>query len=292
MKLSAWLTIQRASAAAALLTCLATLPLCAGVQQFPLRRSKDYGANRGWGRIDIILRVAGDAMVSVRGANIWVSTPNGQSVTNNGSQCSEPFPNRPAPFELRKEFGRGQVTVTQKPSTQNQFTLVFRISDPQPGASIYNLRVVFGDIDGNPRLPEYRWESVWPGTPWRQPRDWTNLPGTPLNASARRQSHLGSASQGGFSFDGTVDNDVVFFIRGNQVRAAGDSRRMPSATSWSIIRSLPGNRRPRSVKLNTRSGNAVQVIEYPSFRNFYTMVVRVAPPNRRVFRTSFSVIWD
>ncbi|MDZ7640319.1 MAG: hypothetical protein U5J83_19030 [Bryobacterales bacterium] len=270
------------SAAAALASLLGFSMLAAAASaEIPLKRAKDWGSARGWGHVTLRLRVTGEAVVGVRGARVSVDTAQGQSVTNLGSDCSEPLPQRQVPVVVNVPLGRGRVTVSQKPSAANRYAMVLRVSDPQPGAGPYEIQIRFGDVDEAPGSTNYDPHANWQGSGFRRPQSWLGLPGKPLSEQGRQNLSASSAGKSLFVFNGYVDDDTILCLRGNHVSTAAPSRRLPKIRSWGLSRAMPVTRRPRNLRVSG-TPRGVRILEYPSYRNEYTTVLFIPKASRAV----------
>jgi hypothetical protein len=118
----------------------AALPLHADVQfhAAPMSRSS---APRNKGLCDIRLIVDGDVEVTVRGDWIQVRNIRGRDARDDGSQCTEPLPDRsPAGFTFEKKQGRGEVRLLEEPSPGSDYKAVVSIRNTQSSEEKYHFQ--------------------------------------------------------------------------------------------------------------------------------------------------------
>jgi hypothetical protein len=85
--------------------------------------------------------VDGQLMVEWRGADVMTRNVSGETARAVHSSVSDGLPARDARVELVVREGRGDVSITQQPSSSNGFTAIVRVRDPQTGFGHYDFDV-------------------------------------------------------------------------------------------------------------------------------------------------------
>jgi len=86
--------------------------------------------------------VDGLVRVSIRGGAAFSEAMEGKPVTGESVNLYQPLPSRTGPTAtLRKLSGRGQARITEFPSAQNHFALIFEIDSRGVGAEDYQIEV-------------------------------------------------------------------------------------------------------------------------------------------------------
>lgn len=81
------------------------------------------------------------ATIEWRGADVRTRTPTGETAREVHSGVTDGLPGREARVELVVREGRGDVSITQQPSSANGYTAIFRVRDPQTGFGHYDFDV-------------------------------------------------------------------------------------------------------------------------------------------------------
>ena len=114
----------------------------AHLKGFQAPRSNDYNSSSKQGQFDIRMHVDGEIDFFVRGDMIRYQVLGGRPPEDDGSEHSQPIPRATLRrFELEKKDGRGQVTLVEPPSSANNFTARFKISDPKGSDDRYHARL-------------------------------------------------------------------------------------------------------------------------------------------------------
>ncbi|MGB7068497.1 MAG: hypothetical protein WBD22_03315 [Pyrinomonadaceae bacterium] len=101
--------------------------------------SEEYsrGSVRWRGRVDDRVNVV------ISGNDVWAETISGQATFNETVNVDGYLAARPGSINVRKRDGRGQVTVLQQPSNQNNYTAVIQIYDSDGGDDDYDLDITW-----------------------------------------------------------------------------------------------------------------------------------------------------
>jgi hypothetical protein len=109
--------------------------------------SSDGGQNPGnpgrGGRMTWKGRVDDDVRIRVRGGTADVETIGGTPYYDGQPNFSNSLPSRRVTVRVNKIRGRGEISIEQQPSRENDFTAVVRIRDSRGGASEYEFELVW-----------------------------------------------------------------------------------------------------------------------------------------------------
>jgi hypothetical protein len=126
------------------------LPVWADTQ-FRARKMVRNDVPPGKGQCDIRLQIDDEVEVTVRGDLVYLRTIRGRDGRDDGSECNEPLPNRPAAdFHFEVKDGRGETRLVAEPSRRTDFQAVVRIRDGDSGEGRYHFRLswrITGDRD-------------------------------------------------------------------------------------------------------------------------------------------------
>ncbi len=86
-------------------------------------------------------QVDGRVRVSFRGNQAYSQRLSGAALNAENVAFGSSMPRRPIDVAVNKVRGRGDVTVVQRPSAQNNYTLVIEIDDRDSGSDVYDLEV-------------------------------------------------------------------------------------------------------------------------------------------------------
>jgi len=86
-------------------------------------------------------RVDQTANITINGGNVETQTVEGSPVNGTDFNISGRLAYRPGTVNVRKIRGRGSVTIVQQPSSQNDFTAVIQVVDPNGGADNYEVEI-------------------------------------------------------------------------------------------------------------------------------------------------------
>ena len=136
------------------------------LKTFQAPQSKDYNSSSKKGQFDIRMHVDGEIDFFVQGDTIRYRVLSGRQPEDDGSEHSQPIP-RVAfrRFELEKKDGRGQITLVEPPSSANNFTVRFKISDPKGSDDRYHARLRWEAGEAVTAPPRSRTVSTPPAAP-------------------------------------------------------------------------------------------------------------------------------
>jgi hypothetical protein len=284
--------------------------LAADVREIRPRTGSNWGRDEGKGEMNVRLDVDEEVEVEVRADRMFVRALTGRVARDAGSDLSASMPLRDVRVDFRKRSGRGRVWLVEQPSRANRFTLRMRIRDPQRGEGRYHIRLRYATDSwgwqdrrtavpwgGNPATlrpsPAPVVAVSWREGAWGRPPSWRGeLPGRALDPWRRqRVGDIQGRSGGRFEFRGRVDEEVLFFIRGNQVTAQTQFGRRMEVERWSLDEPFPLGR-PLRLRLDRRDGRGeVSVLEEPNPRNNFTTVILVSDRRGGSDRYHFRLDW-
>ena len=93
------------------------------------------------GRVNWRGRVDHTINISIAGSSVWSEAAAGPPVTGEYFTINGYLAARPGTLRVRKVSGRGDVSVIQQPSWDNDFTAVIQIFDSDGGADDYRLEI-------------------------------------------------------------------------------------------------------------------------------------------------------
>jgi hypothetical protein len=99
------------------------------------------GGPVGSGRMTWKGRVDDDVRIVVRGGTAETQTIGGTALPDGIANFSASLPPRRVSVTLSNKKGRGQISIEQQPSRENDFAVVIRITDPKGGASEYEFEL-------------------------------------------------------------------------------------------------------------------------------------------------------
>ena len=88
-------------------------------------------------------RVDDDIRIRIRGGSATVETIGGTPYYDSQPNFSNSLPNRRVTVQLTQKRGRGDISIEQQPSRENDFTAVIRIRDARGGASDYEFELTW-----------------------------------------------------------------------------------------------------------------------------------------------------
>lgn len=241
------------------------------------------------GAFDVRVYVDGEVDLMIRGDEIHSEVFSGRPIRDAGSEFTQPLPATEfTRFEIEKKDGRGSVELLEEPSRRNRYTARIRVLDRQGGEDRYHIRIQWEGQESfrsraNPRDPRY--------STWRPRRGNYSLPGQRLSSAGNLPSAYDNAIEGRFEFQGRVDDEVVFYIRGDQVTAEVMRGRDVQVQGFRFSQPLP-DRTLRSFDLRKRAGRGlVELLEEPDRSNGWTAVVRVYDDSGGDDRYRFELTW-
>lgn len=262
------------------------------VAQQPIRARQSAtgpGIRASNGTFDVRVYVDGEVDLLVRDEMIRAELFTGRPIRDAGSEFTAPLPRAEfTRFEIDKRDGRGRVELLEEPSRRNNYTARIRVEDRQGGEDRYHIRInwegqaSFTDR-ANPRNRRFN--------TWRPRRGNYSLPGQSLHSSYNTPSVYDNAIEGGFEFRGRVDDEVVFYIRGDRVNAEVVQGRNVQVENFRFSQPLP-NTTIRGFNFRKRDGRGdVELLEEPSRENGWTAVVRVYDEGGGDDRYHFELTW-
>ncbi|HKG47124.1 MAG TPA: hypothetical protein VKB02_10375 [Pyrinomonadaceae bacterium] len=107
-----------------------------GGGQYPDTGGGGRGGSMTWrGRVD------DDVRIRIRGGSADVETIGGTEYSDSQPNFTNSLPNRRVTVRLTQQRGRGQISIEQQPSRENDFTAIVRIRDPRGGAAEYEFTI-------------------------------------------------------------------------------------------------------------------------------------------------------
>jgi len=86
-------------------------------------------------------RVDDDVRIRIRGGTAEVETLGGTPYSDGQPNFSNSLPYRRVTVRLTNKRGRGEISIEQQPSRENDYTAVVRIRDTRGGASEYEFEL-------------------------------------------------------------------------------------------------------------------------------------------------------
>jgi len=86
-------------------------------------------------------QIDGRVRVSFRNNQAFTERLSGGDVRGEQVNFNSAMPRRPVDVEINKLRGRGDVTIIQRPSPENNYTLVIDIDDREGGSDVYDLQL-------------------------------------------------------------------------------------------------------------------------------------------------------
>ncbi|MCD6452387.1 MAG: hypothetical protein J7L64_08530 [Acidobacteria bacterium] len=201
-------------------------------------------------------KVDGSDRIILRRDEVKVEHLTGLPLQCQSYTLSAPLRSRRVTVSLRKKKGRGKVTIVEQPSARNGYRVVVLVDDSRRrGASDYSFDLSWRDDTA----PSYR-----------------------------RKVVTGKATS--FSFDGVIDGEDLIVIKGAKVEMRHISGKRPIGAAPKLFFPLP--RREIIACLRKKKGRGeVVILEQPSARNDYSLIVRIRDEKRGASRYRFSISW-
>ncbi len=254
-----------------------------------VRRSNDYDPDSRTGRFDVRLQVDGTVEVYVQHNRVSWRVIQGEPPSDKGSECSQPVPRATfRSFRLQQLDGRGTITLVQRPTARNDFTVVLRIEDPRGGSDRYHARLTWeweqrSVVRPLPQVPP-------PGNDRIRPYE-APPAGAELRSSANDPARYDSRNKGEFEFSGRVDELAVFRIRAGRVYAEVPKGRPVIVERFTFTQPLPRTAL-QEFRLEKQDGRGeVRLLERPSAANNWTAVIQVSDPKKSDDRYAFRLYW-
>ncbi len=267
----------------ALITILLPLELLG--QSLPVRRSDNYDPSSEDGRFDLRAVVDGTVDFYIHGGQITYRVRRGSPPADDGSEYRQELPAAPVQgLKLDQRDGRNRVEIAEYPSRTNGWTLVLRVDDPEPGTDRYHARITWEGVGASsgPR-----------SSPTRGPGRFGPPRGHGGSLPAVRSDNYDPNSRDGrFDLRARVDGSVTFFIRGDRITYQIDQGAPPLDEGSEYRAELPLGE-VYGLKLDQRDGrNSIRIVEEPSRRNNWTLVLRIEDPEPGNDRYHARITWD
>jgi hypothetical protein len=217
-------------------------------------------------------RVDGESIIRFRGDQVRYENLSGQGVARDRYRFSSPLPPRSVSVSLIGTEGRGEVTLVEQPSRDNDHSAAVRIRDDKGGGGNYAFTLT-----------------------WNEPRnrDFGRGPGRDFGRDRGDRSpdfNPGLQVRGGLRWTGRVDGRDVLFINGNSLRVDHQGGQPVREENHRFFQSLPSDRRIVVVRKLSGRGN-VTVIQQPSRENGFTAAILIDDRDGGSDRYDIEVAW-
>ncbi len=205
--------------------------------------------------------------VSIRGSEARLVTMRGRNPGRAEALFSNPVPtDRGVSLDVAKSYGRGSVSIIERPSPTNDFTTLIRLEDPRGGSDNYKFRL-----------------------------DWSRSSPVRTRSSAAPRDSVGAvrAESGKVEVEVEGADDVLdIMISGDRVEYSairgGTPRRVASDFSTPLPRIKPDR-----MLLNKEKGRGeIILVEGPDRDNGYTATVRIVDSERAQDDYRFTLAWE
>lgn len=243
--------------------------------------------------------------------NQVTASTNGKSISGSRHNLDGRLPSGPARVSLRNYRGRGSVYLLEQPNRDNGYSALVRIEDSQDDRGDYEFvlewdRTIYGG-NGDYRNEDGRYDQ---GN--REDRyDRNDRPGNGGGGGRNgrggnddRNDRYGRPGNGGgwgsggarqergmMSWSGSVDDEVLLYIRGNDiVRRVSSNRVSVRNENYRFRGTLP--RRGSDVQFMDREGRGrIELVQTPSASNGYIAVVRIKDAEQGRGQYRFTLTW-
>jgi hypothetical protein len=236
------------------------------------RRDRDGSSDDRSEEVSWSGRVDGETIIRFVGNQVRYENLNGRGVSRDRYRFSSPLPSRSVSVSLVGTEGRGELTLVEQPSRDNNHSAAVRIRDDKGGGGTYAFTLT-----------------------WNEPRnrDFGRGPGRDFDrdrGDRGQDFNPGFQGRGGLRWTGRVDGRDVLYINGNSLRVEHQAGQPVREENYRFLQSLPSDRRNVVVrKLNGR-GN-VTVIQQPSRDNGYTAAILIDDRDGGSDRYEIEVGW-
>ncbi len=208
-------------------------------------------------------RVDKEVLITIRDTTISTGINGGQPARWIYAPVADRLPRREGTVRVEVNFGRGDVDVTQQPTSANDFTAVVRIRDKSVGKDNYQL-VVFW----NPQRGEDRYSAA---------------------ASSARMA-ADPLPENTMHWSGSVDSEMQIEWQNSDVRSRNLSGETAREVHSAVSTSLPSS--DATLTLIVREGRGdVSIIQAPKSSNGWTAIIRVRDPQTGFGHYDFDVSW-
>jgi hypothetical protein len=237
-------------------------------------------------------RVDREVQIVMRGNQVSTRNVGNNETGRARSRVMMGLPNRDGQVVAQLENGRGNVDVIEQPSSQNGYTTIVRVTDPQGGADNYRVVAYWqnyanGDVYGRDRNRD-----VYDRGRGRD-RDRDDR-GDVYDRNGYPNRDRGGYNNNGYQimhWSGNVDGELEIRLQNGRV----DYRNLSGAQPTNIRldrgnMSMPQN--GSQVAISQASGRgSVTVVQQPSSWNGYTAVIRVRDPQGGYGYYDFDLVW-
>jgi hypothetical protein len=261
----------------------------AGAQTIRARQGRSLDNRTIAGTFDVRVYVDGQVDLKVRGAEVDSEVFTGRPIRDAGSEYSSPMPRTEfTRFQVDRVDGRGRVELIEEPSRRNGYTARIRVEDNKGGEDRYHIRISWETNQSFTQRSDPR-DSRF--STYRPRRGFYSLPGNRLSSSANSPSAYDNSLDGRFEFRGRVDDEVILYIRRDNITAETIRGRNVQVESFRFSQPLP-DRALRGFTMNQRDGRgAVEVLEEPVRENGWTAVIRILDDKSGDDRYHFELNW-
>ena len=223
----------------------------------------------------------------MRGGRVWTNEIGRTETGRERSRVMDNLPRRDGQVSIQVLDGRGDVSVIQQPSAQNNYTTIVRIQDPRSGSDNYRLAAYWqaysnGDVYGRNRSRD----------PRRDDRD-------DIYRGRNNGNGNGGYYPGGvygnnsmMHWSGNVDDDLEIRIQNGRLMYHVVKGKDPSSIRADQANmNIPSGARGVSVVQNQGRGTVV-VTQQPSSWNGYTTIIRIRDPQGGYGFYDFSLMWQ
>ena len=249
-------------------------------------------------------RVDREVQIVMRGNQVSTRNIGNNETGRARSRVMMGLPNRDGQVVAQLENGRGNVDVIEQPSSQNGFTTVLRVTDPQGGADNYRVVAYWqnyanGDVYGRSRDRDD--DADRNGYPNRNRGNGRYDRGDRGRGNGGYDRGNGGYDRGNGGYNnngyqvmhwsGNVDGELEIRLQNGRVDYRTLSGQQP--TNMRLDRgnmSMPQN--GSQVAIAQASGRgSITVVQQPSSWNGYTTVIRVRDPQGGYGFYDFDLVW-
>jgi len=199
-------------------------------------------------------QVDGLALLYLRGDKLEVHIQDGGPITGQQYHFSHPLPAAREDIRLRVLEGRGYVHIVERPSIDNQFTLVVSIEDRQPGSSFYSIALSWDPSHRffEPKRPGEKIESI--------------------------------------TWSGRVDEEAIVSCQAKSCTSSAPRGAPVARERFKLSRPLP-NQQVEVTLADKQGRGEIRLVEQPTERNHYTARVSIRDPETGSSDYSFKLEW-
>ncbi len=211
----------------------------------------------GNGNISWAGRIDATAQITIRDGRVTArETSTRVPISEITSNVKQALPRRAVRVSVNKLSGRGEVFVSQQPSSSNNFTSIIQINDSDSGSDYYSIDVEWNEGGG------YR-------------------PPLGQGPGGSRQMY----------WEGSVDGEIEVSVQRRNATYRVINGRNPTGIRADFDGQLPRSEVQVSVR-KIRGRGDVEVITQPESYNNYTAVIRIRDPRGGADAYAFELDWD